>query len=456
MLDRYGGWRGAAFEASGRFRVERDADGWWWLVTPDGHGFFSHGVQCVGSGGTALASGEAPYEANILRRHGSKQRWLASTLALMDRAGLNTVGDFSEKHWFRGARPYVDGVTLSAHAPRLERGPDAFRGRARDFFDPAFRAGAHTEMRGLAESAADPYCIGVFLDDEVSWAASMLMPLPYLDYYLFLPSGAPGKVALQDFLTERYRGDVTAFNSAWGTALASFDEVQPADPERAPWPSIGEPFKGTAVQQADRAAFRCRVAEHYHAVAAEALAAHAGGLLNLGSRFLAGNVTLDIIEVAARHTDVISINAFDVSRVCVDLFARFAWTGALLPDPLLADVRAVAAAAGAPILLSSFSYRAEVEGLNDFPPTYVFDILKTQQQRADRYEHYMRQALEIPEVVGAHWFCHADQPAGGRFDGENSNFGIVNIADDPYEALVDRMGTVARDLYRRGRSRPLA
>ena len=454
-LDRYGGFRDIKFEATGRFRVDRDGSGRWWFVTPDGHAFFSHGLQCVGSRGTLLANGDAPYETNILRRHGSKERWRARTLELMDRAGLNTVGDFSEKGWFRGARPYVDGVMLSAHAPVLPRGPDAFRGRARDFFDPAFRAGAHAEIRGLHESAADPFCIGVFLDDEVSWAASFLMPLPYLDYYLFLPAGAPGKVALQAFLEDRHRGDLAAFNSTWNTDLASFGDVQSADPESRPWASVGEPWLGTGAQQADRAGFRCRVADEYHAVAAEALAAHAPGLLNLGSRILAGNVSADVVEVAARHTDVVSINAFDVSAECLDLFDAFVWTGAITPEPLFADIRAVAAA-DAPILLSSFSYRAGVDGLNDFPPTLVFDILPTQQDRAERYEAYMRAALEIPQVVGAHWFQHADQPAGGRFDGENSNFGIVDIDDEPYEPLVDRMRLISRDLHSRGRRSPTA
>ena len=42
-------------------------------------------------------------------------------------------------------------------------------------------------------------------------------------------------------------------------------------------------------------------------------------------------------------------------------------------------------------------------------------------------------------VVGYHWFEYADEPAEGRFDGENSNFGVVNIEDDPYQERVDQM-----------------
>jgi hypothetical protein len=46
-LDRYGGLqKGPNFAATGLFRTERRG-GRWWLVTPDGHGFFSLGIDVV-------------------------------------------------------------------------------------------------------------------------------------------------------------------------------------------------------------------------------------------------------------------------------------------------------------------------------------------------------------------------------------------------------------------------
>jgi hypothetical protein len=43
---------------------------------------------------------------------------------------------------------------------------------------------------------------------------------------------------------------------------------------------------------------------------------------------------------------------------------------------------------------------------------------------------------------GYHWFEHADQPAEGRFDGENSNFGTVTIEDNVYAELTETMTRV--------------
>ncbi len=42
-LDRFGGWVGKKFEATGFFRVEKDER--WWLVTPEGNAFLSFGIN---------------------------------------------------------------------------------------------------------------------------------------------------------------------------------------------------------------------------------------------------------------------------------------------------------------------------------------------------------------------------------------------------------------------------
>ena len=43
-LDRFGGWKGKTFEATGFFRTEYDGERWW-FVTPEGNAFISFGVN---------------------------------------------------------------------------------------------------------------------------------------------------------------------------------------------------------------------------------------------------------------------------------------------------------------------------------------------------------------------------------------------------------------------------
>ena len=48
----------------------------------------------------------------------------------------------------------------------------------------------------------------------------------------------------------------------------------------------------------------------------------------------------------------------------------------------------------------------------------------------------------MPWIVGYHWFEWVDQPPDGRFDGEDNNWGLVNVHDVPYAEVVDRMSQV--------------
>ena len=96
---------------------------------------------------------------------------------------------------------------------------------------------------------------------------------------------------------------------------------------------------------------------------------------------------------------------------------------------------------GLPVLITEFSFRAADSGLpNGYPP--IYPVLDTQQERADAFEAYVEECYRHPWIVGHHWFEWVDQPAGGRFDGEDNNFGLVDIHDDPWQVLVDRMTTV--------------
>ena len=96
--------------------------------------------------------------------------------------------------------------------------------------------------------------------------------------------------------------------------------------------------------------------------------------------------------------------------------------------------------AGKPCLISEFSFRGDNSGL---PNTRgAGPQVATQSERAQCFERYVVAALRKPNVVGYHWFEHADQPAEGRFDGENSNFGVVSITDGIYAELTEAMTRV--------------
>ncbi|MCX7600231.1 MAG: agarase, partial [Armatimonadetes bacterium] len=117
-----------------------------------------------------------------------------------------------------------------------------------------------------------------------------------------------------------------------------------------------------------------------------------------------------------------------------------------VPEPYELPLRKLHEASGLPLLISEWAFRARDSGL---PNTKgAGPLVDTQAQRAAKYREYLTALLRMPFVVGAHWFKYADQPAEGRFDGENSNYGLVTINDEPYAEFVAVVRETNQRAYR--------
>ena len=437
----YRGGAGLALAATGRFRVEQ-VDGVWWLVTPDGRPFFSAGINNVSSDPDyEPKTGRHPYLESVLARWGTAAAWSDEVLRRMDLAGFNTIGAWSELGRFRGRFPYTQIMGFSGAAPAIPRTGNASIPPMGDYFSPSFATGAAAHAAGARACAADPYCIGVFTDNELAWAPSLKQPLPFIDGYLHLPAGAPGKLAVQAFLEERYAGDIAAFNAAWNQSLASFGEIQALDALSAGWMGDSDSAK------ADRTAFRARVAERYYHVVHDALRAVDPQILILGDRYIAYEAAPEVVLAAAPFVDVLSMNPYEWNPGWHAATQILAQTSGFIPAPnLLDDLDEVNRLTGKPVLISEYGYRAaDTESPDTWPP--VYPLLPTQAERADAYERYAKSALARPYIVGLHWFEWADQPPTGRFDGEDDNWGFVNLHDDVYPQMFLRMWSVHVQLY---------
>lgn len=429
----YHGAPGVVLAATGRFRLEQ-LDGVWWLVTPDGHLFFSTGVNHISSwADEERTTGRRPYRESVLARWGSEAVWADVVLARLEAIGLDTVGAWSQLEHFRGRYPYTEILGFAAAAPAIP-GAGGFA-TVRDFFAPSFEAGAAAEAEHARACAGDAFCIGVFSDNELPWGPNVGQP-PLVEDYLALPAGAPGRLALQAFFAARYAGDVAAFEAVWGLGVQRWDDLQTVASPGALW----EP--GPPERMADRAAFRGHVASRYYRIVHDALRAVSPDLLILGSRLLAFQISADVALAAAPWVDAFSVNAYEWNAAWSDVARYFAERGSqLVAASLLDDVDQLHALTGKPVLISEFGYRAADAGLpNSWPP--VYPTLPDQAARADAYARYLGLVLERPYLIGVHWFEWADEPAGGRFDGEDDNWGVVSLADDLYADLVARMRSV--------------
>ncbi len=211
--DRFGGWAGGPqLKATGFFRTEK-VNGKWWLVDPEGRLFFSHGVDCVGIGNGTTGIGfrekyfswtpakddpdfggfwgkctwpaahnfykdpaHLPYDtfsfanANLRRKYGAgwKAEYIDRAHRRLRAWGLNTIANWSWSEIYSLDRtPYT--LCLGTHGtPRL-KDSKGWWGALPDPFNPEFEKKFRERARNAAKTMRDdPWCVGVFVDNELS------------------------------------------------------------------------------------------------------------------------------------------------------------------------------------------------------------------------------------------------------------------------------------------------
>ena len=470
--DRFGGLPGnGGFRATGFFRTEQ-LDGRWWLVTPEGNPFFSIGMDVAAPSGATYVEGrefmfrDLParegelaahwsdkddrrglgaqrgrvfdhghafdfYTANLERKFGAdwRGRWREETADRLTAWGFNTIGNWSDPSlWAMHRLPYTVPLSPEGEYAKVSSGEDWW-GPMPDPFAPRFAEAADKMARNAAARfAGDPYLIGYFVDNELSWGRST--PAYPQQYYALainaLAAGreSPANSAFIAYLTETYRSP-QQLGEAWAIPLSSWTDLGTAGfalPPRA--------FDNPAVI-GDLAAFSRRFADTYYRTVAEALHRHDPDHLYLGSRF--AWQTAEAVEACARWCDVVSFNRY--RRSIADDPAEWAKFHAL----------------GKPALIGEFHFGSVDRGL-------FWEGLAgvgSESERGPAYARYLRAVADNPDFVGAHWFKYLDEPLTGRtLDGENAHIGFVTVADVPYEGLVDaaRAANLAilRDLQRLG------
>lgn len=471
-LDNYGGLlAGPAFEAKGFFRTEKRA-GRWYLVTPDGHPFFSLGVNTVAAdGGRTYVAGRETmfkalpaegeplaafygegnnddgnassqgrgfkkgrwfdfYAANLQRTYGQPcgagaadqppvgcpqpvldtARWQAHTLDRLQAWGFNTLGNWSDPALAQVKRmPYTLPLSIIGDYASISTGMDWW-GRMPDPFDPRF---AMATERAVAIAARDhrddPWLIGYFADNELAWAA---------------PGDDPKARYGLAYGTLRLTTDVPAkraflkqlrdkYRNQEGLSKAWGIDLQAwelmEDPGfEAPLPSPEYPEIERDYQH-----FQQVFADTYFKTISDALKWHAPNHLLLGGRYAVS--TPEAVKACVEFCDVLSFNFYTLKPEDGYDFAR------------LAEL-------DKPVLVSEFQF-----GSRDRGPFWPGPVeVAREEDRGPAYGTFLKAAMAQPMIVGAHWFQYLDQPASGRLlDGENGHLGLVAITDVPYSSFVE-------------------
>jgi hypothetical protein len=413
-------------------------------VTPDGHLFFSLGLNGVRIGGSSatpvtgrekmftwLPAKDDPlarhygtdrgartfnfYGANLQRIYGTdaEPKWARRTAQRLQAWGFNTLGNWSSIEPFRPHKvAYTAPILFGNDLPSFPMG----RKTVFDVFDPRF---SETADRAIAEAVRDkkddPWCLGFFVHNEIQWAAwgqekGHALPRSILAN----PGETAAKRAFALWLRKKY-GDIGRLNAAWRTNIASWEQF-----EKRP---VMLPPALPGGQRADMSALLRLFANRYFRTVHDALRRHAPQKLYLGCRFHV--LPMEAVEEAAKYCDVISFNVY---QRALDP-AAWAFTAKL----------------GRPCLIGEFHFGALDRG--HFQASHG-PAMDSQAERGRAYVRYVRSVLALPAFVGCHWFSYTDQPLTGRADGENYNIGFVSITDLPHRELINAAADLNRDIYR--------
>ena len=416
------------------FHAEK-VNGRWWLISPDGHRFISKGVTTVQLAADVIqGTDKSPYLETNKAKYGNPVAWRKAVATRLIGWGFNSLGAWSDE---AVSETVVDNQRL-AYAPIIDLGANFVREKQKgaawlhgifpDVFDPDFEPMAHQLARErCAPRASDRWLLGWFTDNELRWGPDWRGSDELLTMFLALPASVPGKKAAVDLMRERY-SDVKKFNAVWNATFASWDELMQTNSIHPPvvrkaiyaqneeterQANEADPKRAAFV--ADCEAFLTRLAERYFRITSESVRAADPNHMNFGCRF-AYVSPQPVIAAAAKYVDAISFNCYR-------------------PDPR--EVINRYSAFGKPLIIGEFSFRSADSGL---PNTKgAGPKVHTQAERAAAFKNYVTLALQNPNLVGYHWFEHCDEPKEGRFDGENSNYGVVNIRDEVYQDLTRAM-----------------
>ena len=415
-------------QATGFFHTEQLHDRWW-LVDPNGNGFYWVGTDHVSYQGHGCEKlGYAPYGRVAQQKYGSETNWAAATLERLKAWGFNTLTAGNSPALRHQGLPHIEFLSLgSGFAGRDDICPRTTWTGFPNVFSPDWPRHCDLVARRMcAPHADDPWLLGYFLDNELEWLGKSWRSEGLFPEVWKKPADHTGKQAWLALL-QKELGGIEPFNAEFGTQFASFAALA-ADVT----PRAARTERGAALARA----WARLVAEKYFSVASAAVRRHDPHHLVFGCRF-AGSAP-DIWDIAGKYSDVVTVNIYPF----LDLERG-------VPEREYQKVCDWQRLAGKPLAVTEWSFPALDAGL---PSRHGAGMrVDTQAQRAQCFAHYQDFLFRLPFMVGSSYFMWLDEPALGISTSfpEDSNYGLISGTDEPYPLLTAAAARLNAEVYAR-------
>lgn len=380
----------------------------WRLISPEGRPFFSVGVCVVTRGASRekLDSDNPGYTA--WQHYPNDRAWADATLRRLKQWGFTTVGAWSDHKTLLQSSNMLAGLTPVLHIGSTAGAPwwDMWDEKIIQRMDDV----AREQILAVRD---DPRLIGYYTDNEMGWWNATLFHMA-----LEQPASSGQRNRCLALLREKYQNDWTKLTADFDPEFAeSFDALEKRGQL---WLKPGS--QGIKVMRQ----FLGLVAARYYRLAHDIIRKYDQRALILGDRYQSFYYP-EVARAAAPYVDAISSN----------LNAN--WNDGTFARCYLETLHALT---GKPIFASEFYMAATVNRSGNRNSHGVFPVVPTQRERAAALRTTLESLAQLPFVVGAEWFQYFDHPRHGREDGENYNFGLVDIFDRPYEEVTRAFASV--------------
>jgi hypothetical protein len=488
-LDKFGGWtKGPAFKASGFFHTEK-RDGRWYLVTPEGHPFYSLGVNTI--------------TPSVNQTYVAGREWMFESLPKPDEPLASHYGE-GDNRGGNGAdqgRAYNAGRWYDFYGANLQRlygEPCVITSETKAGVADAAQADAETAQKPTAapctSQAFDEQRWASHTLDRLqawgfntigNWSAPVLgnadrvpytLPLSIVGDYASISTGTDWWGGMPDPFDPRF-----AMATERAVAIAARDHRDDpwligyyADNELA-WAGPGDDPKaryalayGTLKMTTDVPAKRAFLKQLRDKYRNQAGLSKAWGIdlpaweLMEDPGFVPPQPSAEYPEIEADFKYFQKVFADTYFKTLSDSLKWHAPNQLLLGGRFaISTPEAVESCAQYCDVLSFNMYTLQPQDGYDFAklrsldkPVLITEFnfgskdrgpfwggvtqLAKEEDRGPAYAHFLKQAMSEPSIVGVHWFQYLDQPVTGRLlDGENGHFGLVGITDLPFQGFVD-------------------
>ena len=402
-FDTYGGFREIKSKKTGFFRVEKVGDRWW-LITPEGHGFFSKGMDVL----QMLDVWSSPYARYCQTYYGSEENFARYNIGRILYFGFNSLGFWTTEVIRREARrqrmPYFINLHLlnCLYGDPLEdpKGNkwipvpvQPWGWNVSDPFNP------ETKRRLLERCSIldpnDPWLVGYFIDNECP-------PPPFEFFY-----SKHTYPVWQDFLKKHY-SNISELNKKWSSkyhqyTYSGFDQIHTDIPVSR---GADDPA------HKDLRDFQQLIVERSVELAMECIRTYDKNHMLCGLRF-----ALDPNNTGVRYE---TLKKFDMNSI--NYYGSNPQSG--IEEGFVSAPRVLANISGTPVVLTEFNASAT----DVFGDIGLGGKYPNQSERVKAISSMMLTLSAQPWLVGWHYFCWADSNTS-----ENFNAGLVNWQDRVYE-----------------------